>query len=357
MFKKAALFLIGTLLLTGAGCININSAAPTTLGVYRSPDKGETWKEVNALPTSAGVKSISGVKVYRIFTDPSDRNALYLGSRGQGLFYTYDKGDTWQFVPYFQGRYIYGVSVDPHNKCSIYVTDGSGIYRTDDCSRTWKIVYSSQAGARLISVIIDYQNSNVIFAGADDGTLIQSTNGGGSWRVVKNFGGTLRELVQDPQVPGRMYAASASNGISRSDDGGVTWKDITGSLQNFSEGLTFYRFVLDPSTRNSIYWLSKYGVFHSTDAGETWVELKLVTSPGSVNIFNLAVNPKNAKEISYTATVLGSNNQVSSSKLYRSVDGGVTWFNRKLPSSAVPVALLINLDDPSIMFTAYTSVQ
>jgi photosystem II stability/assembly factor-like uncharacterized protein len=107
------------------------------MGVFRSEDKAESWKAVTAYPTAQGVKSIAGVKVYRLFTDPNDPNSLYVGTRGQGLFYTYNNGDTWQAADQLAGKYIYGVAVDRRDKCTIYVTDGPSIFKTTDCSPTW----------------------------------------------------------------------------------------------------------------------------------------------------------------------------------------------------------------------------
>jgi photosystem II stability/assembly factor-like uncharacterized protein len=337
--------------------VSTTPVAPGGLGIYRSADKGETWQEINVYPTAQGVKSLSSLKVYRLFNDPSDPNALYMASRSQGLFYSYDKGDSWQMVPFFAGKFVYSLAIDPVDKCTIYATDGGSVFLSDDCNRTWKQVYASQRGSRIVSVVIDYADRNNILVAMEDGSVLQSLNSGASWRVLKSFGGTIRELVADPKNPGRLYAASSQSGVARSDDSGKTWIDIRNGLENYTEGLSYYRLVLDPSTKDSIYWLSKYGIFHSVDAGQTWQEIKLVTSPGTVNIYNLAVNPANPKELAYTATIFGADSKVSSSKLYKSIDGGVTWFNRKLPSSAVPVFLYAHPTQAGVLYAAFTSIQ
>lgn len=368
MLRKIIFAFSAALLLAGAGCISLGGSSPSVLGVFRSADKGETWSQINALPTATGVKSISGVSVYRIFTDPSDTNALYLATRGQGLFYSYDRGDSWRSVPYLQGKFIYSLGVDPANKCVIYATDGGNIYKTSDCGRSWSTVYQSQSGSRIAALALDYFNKGNIFAGLEDGTILQSINAGGSWRATTSTGGTLRELVSDPQTPGRLYLAKASTGLLVSNDNGQSWQDVSGELHNFSESLNFYRLILDQSRKNSIYWLSKYGIFHSLDAGKTWVDLKLVTAPGTVDIYNFALNPKNPQELFYTGTISSGQNpadslslsapaKISSSKLYKSIDGGITWFNRKLPSGAIPVNLLIYPDDPKVLFIGFTAAQ
>lgn len=368
MLRKIILGFSASLLLLGAGCIDFGGSAPVVLGVFRSADKGETWSQINALPTPSGVKSLNAVSVYRIFTDPSDTNALYLATRGQGLFFTYDRGDSWKAVPFMQGKFIFSLGVDPSDKCVIYATDGNNIFKTIDCSRSWSTVYLSQSGSRIAAIAIDYFNKGNIFAGLEDGTILQSINAGSSWRATTSTGGTLRELVADPQIPGRLYLAKASTGLFISNDNGQNWQDVSHDLRNFSEGLTFYRLILDQTRKNSLYWLSKYGIFHSMDSGKTWSDLKLVTAPGTVNIYNFALNPKNPQELFYTGTILSGQSpadslslsapaKVSSSKLYKSIDGGATWFNRKLPSSAIPVNLLIYPDDPRVVFLGFTVAQ
>lgn len=354
--KKLLLAAIVAVFLIGAGCISFNSSSPATLGVYRSPDKGEHWQEVNSFPTSAGVKSISQIKVYRLFLDPVDHNAIYMASRGQGLYYSYDRGGSWQIAAALANRFIYSVAIDPTDKCVIYATDGNSIFKSVDCNRTYVSVYAGQ-GESLSSLAIDSTNHEIVYAAGGSGSVFQSLNAGASWRTVKNFSGAaLRDIQTDPATPNRIYVASDLGGLSRSDDGGATWVSESKGLQNFSEALTFYRLYLDPSQKDSVYWLSQYGILHSTDAGQTWNEVKLVTSPGSVNIYTFALNPKNPKELYYTATVFPSQNQTGNSKLYKSLDGGTTWFNRKLPSSAVPVSLIVHPDDPNTLFTAFTTV-
>jgi photosystem II stability/assembly factor-like uncharacterized protein len=357
MYKKIIFVAFVLFVATGAGCISLSGTASGTLGMFRSSDKGETWQAISSFPTVQGVKSLSGVKVYRVFTDPSDQNALYLASRGQGLFYSYDKGTSWQAPNVFGKSYIYGVAVDPTNKCVIYVTDGVSIYKTIDCLRTWTTVDSESSKDKINALSIDFGNNQIIYASLESGGLLMSANSGMSWQKIHDFKVKIYNVETDHFVPGRVYVASAASGLFRSDDDGATWVNASQGLQNFSGGLYFYRLAQDPTRQDSLYWLSQYGIFHSTDAGNSWTDLKLVTSPGSINIYTFAINPKNAKEMYYTGTIYGSNNTVASSKLYKSTDGGNTWFNRKLPSSAIPVMLLAHPDDQNTLFVGFTSAE
>ena len=360
MFKRlswlSAIFF--TLVLTGAGCISFTGgSASGPKGIFLSSDGGDSWTQKNTLVTAQGPKSLSGANVYRIFTDPSDTNALYMATRGQGLFYSYDSGETWNsFLP-LANKFIYALSVDPKNKCTIYVSDGPNIYKTTDCGRFWKSVFTeTRPSQRLVALANDYNNANIVYAAEIGGDILRSKDGGNSWRVVESFNVELRHLAVDPFNSKRVYVASYGQGLYRSDDSGDTWKSLSQGFSNFNGSLNFYRLVFHPTQPNSLYWISKYGIFHSADAGGTWAEIKLLTPPGSVNIYSFAVNPKNLAEMYYTGTVLGDSSQNIRSTLYKTTDGGINWVTKKLPSNAIPVDLLIDKDNGKKIFLGFTTL-
>ena len=357
MNKKIFLLgsLLGSLLLLGAGCVS-TSTVTGPMGVFRSLDKGDTWLQANVYPTAQGVKSLASVKAYRLFTDPSDPNALYLATRGQGLFYTYDKGDSWQVAGAMNGKFIYALAVDPKSKCTILASDGDHLYKSTDCSRSWSLAYNNdQANDRVVALAYDFGNSKNVYAGLLGGEVLLSTDGGMGWKVIKRFakGTTLQSLVADPLTPGRLYAASTQNGLARSDDGGATWINLNEGLNSFNDSLSFYRLVLHPTEKDIVFWVSKYGILRSNDAGKTWTDLKLLTPPGSVNIYAFAISPSNPKEMYYVGTVLGDKG-ASRSTFYKSVDGGASWVTKKLPTNTIPVTLLIHPTDTKTLFMGFT---
>lgn len=357
MSKKIQLLLgiLSALVLTGAGCVQFINTAQGPMGMFRSADAGETWVIKSTLLTAQGVKSLSGAKVYKIFTDPSDPKALYMGTRGQGLFYSYDNGDTWNSSAAMAGKYIYALAVDPRDKCTIYVSDGAHIFKTADCQRTWEQLFSEERTTqRFVALAVDNSDSKIVYGAELGGDIFRSKDGGQSWRIIKRFGFEMRHLVVDPFNSHRLYAASYSNGLYRSDDGGETWVSVSAGFENFSDSLTFYRFVLNPAQKDSLFWISKYGILRSDNAGASWTDVKLLTPPGSVNIYGFAVNPKNSAEMYYTGTILGDNNKNLRSTLYKSIDGGVNWVTRKLPSNTIPVDLLTSRENGKTIFLGFT---
>lgn len=359
MSKKIQILfgMLAALVLTGAGCIQFINSAQGSMGVFRSADAGETWASKAILLSAPGVKSLAGAKVYKIYTDPSDPKALYMGTRGQGLYYSYDNGDTWQGTALMAGKYIYALSVDPRDKCVIYVSDGQHIYKTSDCQRTWTLLFSEERTTqRFVALAVDVSDSKTIYGAELGGDIFRSKDGGQSWRIIKRFGFEMRHLTADPLNARRLYVAAYNQGLYRSDDGGETWTGVNEGFKNFNDSLTFNRLVLNPSQKDSLFWISKYGILRSNNAGDSWTDIKLLTPPGSVNIYAFAINPKNPLEMYYTGTILGDKNENVRSTLYKSVDGGVNWVTRKLPSNTIPVDILTSRENGKVLFLGFTTL-
>ncbi|MCX6781997.1 MAG: hypothetical protein NTW66_02675 [Candidatus Magasanikbacteria bacterium] len=352
MSKKILVFLLlAVFVFTGASCITTKKATETgPMGVFKSIDRGEKWTPAMAVPTAQGVKSLSTVKVYRMFDDPSDPNAYYLASRGQGLYYTYDNGDSWAAVPFFSGKFVYTAAVDPADKCTIYASDGAHIYKSEDCARTWNLMFTEErSGERLSSIDIDSSDGS-IYGAEIGGDLLVSRDAGRSWQVIKRFTFALQDVFVDKQVPGRIYVASQRTHLYRSDDAAATWTDLREGFKKFNDSKVYYRLSVSKSQKDTIYWISKYGILRSVDAGATWTELKLLTPPGAVTIYGFAVNEKNPNEIYYTGTILGEGSSHVRSTFYKSVDGGATWVTQKLPTNTIPVVIKIHpVDDATLL--------
>ena len=354
---------LALVLVTGAGCTptGTTSIAPAVgpTGMFRSDDNGEKWREVNTLSGKVPA-SLNKIKVYRAFNDPSDPNALYITSRGQGLFFTYDVGETWQTTEALKNRFIYSVAVNFKDKCTIYATDGTSIMKTTDCTRTWKTVYAHQIPSdKIVSVAIDYGNPQLLYAAirasaTQSGTILVSADGGDSWQSIKRLPFEVENLTSDPLVPRRVYVAGYEQGLVRSDDAGVTWKDLRKPLEKYTDAKKFFRIVTHPTKKDTLFWVSKYGILRSEDAGVTWKELSLITAPGSVNIYTFALDPTNESNLFYTGTTLDENNQHVRSTFYRSTDGGKSWVTKKLPTNTIPISLYVHPSGNGTILMGFT---
>lgn len=345
---------ISFLVLVGASCVSTggnNNKGPA--GMFISKDGGDTWKQISSMPTASGSKDLSKVSVYRLRSDPQDPDAIYWASRNSGLFYSYDAGNSWKQAneTSFKG-FIYDVVVHPKDKCLIYVTNGRQIFKSVDCNRTWQEVFKEvRDEVSIRTLAINYFGKNEIFAGESNGNLLKSEDDGASWTKMKNFGSNILALEFDKNKEGLFYLGTKTKGLYRSNDSGINWVSLNSKLKKYAGALEFRRFYIYPTNSDQIYWISKYGILYSKNSGEDWDAMKLVTPPGSVFIYGFGVNPKNEKDIYYTAYSQNFSN------FYRSNDGGKSWTTKKLPTKQTPVVMYVHPQKEGTIFLGFTIIE
>lgn len=336
----------------GVGCIEFGGGGANTSasdgGVWKSADKGVTWVQKALIPTtSAQKRSIGATNVITFASDPSDRKAVYIGTLEHGMFYTLDGGENWQQVAAFKGK-IPSIAVDPGDKCTIYVATDNKVQRSTDCTRTWGTAYyETRTDKAITSIAISPKDGRIIFAGNTAGDLNMSSDGGNSWSTVNRFKSEVKRVLIAPYDTKIVYVATKSSGVWKSKDGGANWTDVSESLKQFSGAFEFKDMVLDLSAPETILYASQFGILRSADGGAKWQKVDLLTPPGSAAIYSMAVNPADGKEIYYgTATTF-----------YSSIDGGVKWKTRKLPSSRAATAMMVDPGAPNMLYLGVTSLK
>jgi photosystem II stability/assembly factor-like uncharacterized protein len=340
------------LVLVGQGCVgSSNDQAQTAgpAGMFISQDKAETWKSISLLPLASGVQSLAGSSVYRIFEDPQDPRTMYWATRESGMYYTYNDGQHWmRSDKALSSGQIFGFAVHPTDKCRQYATNGSQIFYSSDCSRSWTEVYRRADGVRINALAIHGHDPYELLAGKRNGEILRSVDGGLSWAQVSSVAGTIVEIIPDPHEEGRMYLGTTSNGLYRSRDAGSTWESLAPGLTQFSKSNEYRRMYLHPAKKDVVYYVSTFGIHISENSGNTWTAPRLIHAPGSAKIYGFGINPKNDNEMYYTATI---NNR---STLYKSIDGGRSWITKKLPSGQVPTALRVHPEKPEWIYLGFT---
>jgi len=343
------LFLAGFTLI-GAGCISFGGGGGSTGidgGVFKSTDKGESWQQKAAV---AAVKpgSIANANVATMVFDPQDSKTIYLGTAENGLLYTTDGAESWVQAGALSSGRINAVAVDAKEKCNIYAAAGNRIFKTSDCARTWQTVYiDTRADQVVTAVAVDSFNPTLIYAGFSGGDLFKSNDAGASWTAIRRFGNQISKILVNYYDTRILYVGTAGSGIWKSVDGGANWVDLNEKLREYGGSMEFKNLVLDFSKRDSLILASKYGLLRTSDGGGTWQPISLLTPPGSVDIFSLTLNPQNGNEIYYGTT----------STLYKSVDGGVKWVTRKLPTSRAATFLLADPNNGNIVYLGTTKLK
>lgn len=167
-------------------------------------------------------------------------------------------------------------------------------------------------------------NPNTIFFGHHGG-LLQSTDGGQSWKETALANADAMSLASSPKAPQRLYAAG--HGIfRRSDDGGVTWSAPESSIQ----GADIHGFAQSPTDADHLFALVVgQGVLMSTDGGTTWT-------------------PRMQMEVGHAALVVSADGKTllmgSANRVQQSTDNGATWTGRGsgIASDAAVTALAVD---------------
>ncbi|MDP9317719.1 MAG: M28 family peptidase, partial [Actinomycetota bacterium] len=90
----------------------------------------------------------------------------------------------------------------------------------------------------------------------------------GTWRPLGTGDVIVRALAIDPTNSRRLYAATQSNGLLVSGDGGKTFTKSNAGLGAFT---SLWSVATDPATKSRLYASAQHGaVFRSDDGGKTW---------------------------------------------------------------------------------------
>ncbi|HEY3387338.1 MAG TPA: glycosyl hydrolase, partial [Saprospiraceae bacterium] len=271
-------------------------------GVWKTLDGGQTWKNIS--------DGFFGGSIGAVEVAPSDNNVIYVGggeqtvrgnvSYGYGMYRTTDAGETWQHIGLDSAYHIPRIRVHPDNPDIVYAavlgdlfkdTKTRGIYKSVDGGKTWKQTLFANSRAGAIDLIIDPNNSRILYAstwrvqrkpyelssGGEGSALWKSKDGGETWEnISKNKGlpkGTwgISGITVSPANSNRLWAIieHEDGGVFRSNDAGKTWEK-TNSDRNLRQRAWYYtRIYADPKSEDILYVVNV--AYHkSKDGGKTF---------------------------------------------------------------------------------------
>ncbi len=349
--KRLLIFSLALVLL-GAGCFDLGGKKEKTNdgGLWRTTDSGGTWTQMTALPVAKGVGSIATTDVLALEHDPIDSEALYIGTRAHGLFFTYDNAATWQqprLAALREGA-IADIEVDPKNLCTLYVAKGPRLYKSSTCGRTWETDRYVETREKVaITVIeIDWYNPNIVWLGLSNGDVLKSEDGARKWARVMNSRFGVNAILVGNADSRIVVVGTLRGGFFRTTDGGRTWTQIEKELQKMREADTVWSLAQDGKSKVVIA-ATKYGLLRSFDVGATWEALPMLTSPGQVEVHALAVDPADQKHIYYAA----------GDTFYATTDGGKNWATKKLPTTRLPERMVMDPKNASGVFVGVAASE
>ena len=240
---------------------------------------------------------------------------------GDGGFSAYDSAD----ANYFYGEYVYatihrnttgGASPsayiypgiadanttnaefiaafikDPNNNNRLLVPSVR-IYRTNNAKAatpTWEVIKNSLGiSDRVSAIAVAPGNSNIIYAGHQQGRLYKTIVGDGaaatvaaSWTTIDDNGAAnplpnrrITRIAIDPSNSEIVYVALggfSGDNIYKSINGGTSWTDITGpgGGPTALPDVPVRGLAIHPTNSNWIYAGTEIGIFASENGGTTW---------------------------------------------------------------------------------------
>ena len=245
---------------------------------------------------------------------------LLVGTRKGAFIISADGARTdWSISgPHFPGWEIFHMKGSPADPNRLYASQTSGwfgqmVQRSDDGGVTWtamdnSFLYDGVAGThqwydgtphpwefkRVWHLEPSLTAPDTVYAGVEDAALFRSDDGGRSWRELSGLrthgtgaawqpgagGMCLHTILVDPTNAARMYVAISAAGAFRSDDAGQSWLPINRGLRSAhipdpaaEVGHCVHHVAMHPSRPHTLFMQKHWDVMRSDDAGATWHEI------------------------------------------------------------------------------------
>jgi photosystem II stability/assembly factor-like uncharacterized protein len=196
------------------------------LGILKSNDGGASWSSV------WGRTNDPEASVRVLVIDPTKPTTLYAGtggssfefplSRSGGVFKSTDGGASWSSAG-LGDTAVTVLAIGPAN--TVYAGTGNdysapqgflGMFKSTDSGASWLPINNGLAGlfdirSSISALVIDPQNSNILYAGTTGGGVFKSSDGGANWCRFNDGLANLdvRVLAVAPGNPNTLYAGTA----------------------------------------------------------------------------------------------------------------------------------------------------
>jgi hypothetical protein len=405
---------------TGKDWRGDHSSLPSIL---LSRDSGANWVHledslIRLLPAGTGTP---GPEFQAVACCPARPEVVYVSFKGnqvasgqdarfQGVARSSDYGKNWQLVwldgeapaPNLRNDWItdrfgpgwgenpFCLAVAPSNPSLVLATDFGRTLRTTDSGQTWQGVFSRRTpGGDWTTTGLDMTTSYGIhfdpfdskhwFISYTDIGLMESRDGGGSWRSVTRQGipghwtNTTYWMVFDPEVKGRCWAVMSgihdlpfpkmwrdqgtrhyTGGVVTSNNSGATWQVSSSGMPETA----VTDIILDlrsPRNARTLYVAGfGSGIWKSLDNGKTW-NLK---NQGirSQNPFCWRIVPDTQGKLYLVVARRSYRGEIGNEEdgaLYQSTDGAESWHQLPLPAGVNgPHGIAIDPRNPKRIYLA-----
>jgi photosystem II stability/assembly factor-like uncharacterized protein len=293
-------------------------------GIYKSTDGGTTWKQLKeGLPEAFGK---AGISVSRANSDIVFSVIEAEGDKG-GVYKSVDAGKKWTQVNkdrinIARSWYYMEIFADPQNENVVYVLNAP-VTKSIDGGKSFRPLPTPHGDNHHLW-INPKDNSKMI--NSNDGGANVSNNGGKSWSTQQNQATSqFYRVITDNLVPYNVYGGQQDNSAiaiaSRTNDGGIDWKDWYSVAGCESAYLAF-----DPDNPEVVYGGCYQGII------EKWVKASREGKPiKEYPELGLGKVPKDFKyRYNWNAPIISSPHDRNTiyhagNVVFKTTDGGQSW--------------------------------
>jgi photosystem II stability/assembly factor-like uncharacterized protein len=237
---------------------------------------------------------------------------------------------------------------------------------------SFRSIGPSLTSGRVIDLAVHPKDANTWYLAAASGGVWKTNNHGISFEpIFDGYGsysiGCLAMAQSNPNViwvgtgeNNNQRSVAYGDGIYKSEDGGKSFKNM-----GLKESQHIGKIIIHPQDENTL-WVAAYGpvwnaggergVYKSIDGGKTWERTLFISD--ETGIAEIAIDPSNPNTLYAAAhqrrrhewTYIGGGPE---SNLYKSIDGGKTWFeiNNGLPKGEMGrLGIAVSSVDPNLVY-------
>lgn len=287
--------------------------------VYRSDDKGETWRKMNEKYIDNFYYSY-GYYFGNIRVSPDNENKIYI--LGVPLLTSEDGGKTFKNIG---GRGVHAdhhaLWIDPKNPDRLILGNDGGINISYDRGKTWQKINNLPIG-QFYTVTVDMEKPYNIYGGLQDNGVVYGPSNHkpelgvpDPWKSL--FGGDGAYVQVDPLDSNIVYVESQFGNIARINkkDGSVKRIRPSGKLNEPPLRYNWQTpYLISPHNPFTLYYGANR-LFKSLNRGDSWICI----SP------DLTTNPQPQGNVPYGTITTISESPLKPGLIYVGTDDGNLW--------------------------------
>ncbi|NBU64604.1 MAG: hypothetical protein EBS29_08910, partial [Chloroflexia bacterium] len=219
---------------------------------------------------------------------------------------------------------------------------------------SWTDLGPGNIGGRTRAIVVHPTNANILYTAGVTGGIWKSVNAGASWQPLNDFMANMvvSTMAIDPNNPDILYAGTGEvsqylqgRGLFKSTDAGATWMQMSTTTD-----VEAFRFVnkllaVKNGTDTILYVATWQGIKKSTNSGASWT-----TTLGTESVMDIEVNPNNS---SLLIAGMYCDYYCTAGKAWYSSDAGSTWNEATgLANGSKTVELAYAASSPNIVYAS-----